>query len=204
MDTQNSNLTPPITHQKILSATLVLFSQKGYFSTSVRDISRESGVSIGSIYHHFKDKEGVAKAMYNHLLDRIQTDLSAIYTDNTTAHDRCFAVIAFLFNITEQEPDVMEFMLYSKHRDFLPDENPICSSKPFELMRLMVKDGMTSGEVQEMDIMVASSCLFGAAIRLITSRLDGLIDNPLPEYLESVWSCSWKSVSIANSLPDKT
>ena len=203
MTSQNNKLTPPITHQKILSATLILFSQKGYFNTSVRDISRESGVSIGSIYHHFKDKEGVAKAMYNNLLDRITTDLSAIHTENSSAHDRCYLVINYLFKVTEQEPDVMEFMLYSKHRDFLPDENPICSSKPFELMRLMVKDGMTSGEVQEMDIMVASSCLFGAALRLITSRLDGLIDNPLPEYLESVWSCSWKSVSTAYALSDK-
>lgn len=183
------------TQQQILSATLVLFSKKGYFNTSVRDISHESGVSIGSIYHHFKDKEGVASAMYNNLLNRMLDELNEIQINNTTAQNRCKAVIAFLFELTEQEPEVMEFMLYSKHREFLPGEQPVCSSEPFELMRKMVSEGMVSGEIQVMDLMVASSCLYGSALRMITSRLDGLIEKPLPEYLDSIWLCSWKAVS---------
>jgi len=183
------------TRQQILSATLSLFSNKGYFNTSVRDIARESGVSIGSIYHHFKDKEGIASAMYNNLLDRMITELVLIKSSNNTAHDRCREVISFLFKMTEEEPEVMEFMLSSKHRDFLPNEKPVCSSAPFELMRELVKDGMVSGEIQLMDLMVASSCLYGASLRMITSRLDGLIEQPLPEYLDAIWSSSWKAVA---------
>ena len=183
------------TRQQILSVTLSLFSNKGYFNTSVRDIARESGVSIGSIYHHFKDKEGIASAMYNNLLDRMITELALIKSSNNTAHDRCREVISFLFKMTEEEPEVMEFMLSSKHRDFLPNEKPVCSSAPFELMRELVKDGMVSGEIQLMDLMVASSCLYGASLRMITSRLDGLIEQPLPEYLDAIWSSSWKAVA---------
>lgn len=195
MNSANSTQSQHKTQQQILSATLKLFSEKGYFNTSVRDIARESGVSIGSIYHHFKDKEGVASAVYHSLLEQMITALTEIQTNNDTAHHRCRAVIAYLFDITEQEPAVMEFMLYSKHREFLPNENPVCSSQPFEMMREMVKQGMVSGEIQVMDPMVASSCLFGASIRMITSRLDGLIKKPLPSYLDSIWSCSWKAVA---------
>jgi len=187
--------TPLKTQQKILSTTLALFSEKGYFNTSVRDISRASGVSIGSIYHHFKDKEGVASAMYNSLLERMLTELELIQRNNDSTYHRCRGVIAFLFELTETEPEVMEFMLYSRHREFLPHEQPVCSSKPFEMMRNMVKQGMESGDVRTMDIMVASSCLFGAAIRMITSRLDGLVDQPLPSYLDEIWACSWKAVA---------
>lgn len=183
------------TRQLILSATLSLFSNKGYFNTSIRDIARESGVSIGSIYHHFKDKEGIASAMYKNLLNRMITELVQIKAHNNTAHDRCRGVIAFLFEMTEQEPEAMEFMLSSKHRDFLPNEKPVCSSTPFEMMRELVKDGMVSGEIQVMDLMVASSCLYGASIRMITSRLDGLIEKPLQEYLDAIWTSSWKSVA---------
>jgi len=184
------------TRQQILSATLSLFSKKGYFNTSVRDIAHESGVSIGSIYHHFKDKEGIASAMYNNLLDRMITDLVQIKSSNNTAHDSCREVIAFLFKMTEEEPEVMEFMLSSKHRDFLPNEKPVCSSAPFNFMRELVKDGMVSGEIQLMDLMVASSCLYGASLRMINSRLDGLIEKPLPDYLDAIWSSSWKAVAV--------
>lgn len=195
MASKNLKQTQNNTREQILSATLGLFSQKGYFNTSVRDIARESGVSIGSLYHHFKDKEGIASAMYNKLLDRMIKELSQIKASNNTAHDRCHGVIVFLFEMTEQEPEVMEFMLSSKHRDFLPDEKPVCSSAPFEMMREIVKDGMVSDEIQLMDLMVASSCLYGPSIRMITSRLDGLIDKPLQEYLDAIWSASWKAVA---------
>ena len=180
----------------VMAATLSLFSTKGYFSTSVRDISRESGVSIGSIYHHFKHKEGVAHALYAHLVGRMLFEFEEFNRGYTSAHDRCRAVMERLFELTESEPEVMAFMLYSKHREYLPNANPVCSSEPFVMMRDMVQEGMAAGEIKEIDLMVASSCLFGGAIRMITSRLDGLIEKPLMEYLDSMWECSWKSVAI--------
>lgn len=42
---------------QILEAALDLFSRQGYRGTSIRDISTAAGVSTGSVYHHFKDKE---------------------------------------------------------------------------------------------------------------------------------------------------
>jgi len=195
MTKANVRKSPEQTQQQVLSATLQLFTQKGYFNTSVRDIARESQVSIGSIYHHFKDKEGVASAMYNGLLERMTETLEDVQRGNSSAHDRCRAVIEILFKVTEDEPQVMEFMMYSKHREFLPDEKPICSAQPFVLMREMVAQGIESGEIQDLDLMVASSCLYGGAIRMITSRLDGIIEKSLLEYVDSVWSCSWRSIA---------
>lgn len=187
--------TPGDTQAQILSATLSLFTAQGYFNTSVHDIARKSEVSIGSIYHHFKDKEAVAKALYNSMIDRMSSELAIIKKNHDSAHDQCRAVIELLFNITEQEPEIMEFMLYSKHREFLPNERPVCSSKPFDLMREFVKEGMTKGEIQEMDLMVASTCLFGGAIRMITSSMDGLLKRSLLSYLDEIWICSWRAVA---------
>jgi hypothetical protein len=86
-------------------------------------------------------------------------------------------------------------MLYVRHREFLPDERPVCSSEPFEIMRSMVERGMERGEVERRDVLVASTCLFGGAIRMITSYLDGVMEKPLSHYLEEVWACSWKAVT---------
>jgi len=187
--------SPGDTQEQILSATLSLFTEQGYFNTSVHDIARESAVSIGSIYHHFKDKEGVARALYNDTLERMTSELANIKNNHNSAHDRCHAVIELLFTITEHEPDIMEFMLYSKHREFLPNERPVCSSRPFEIMREFVQDGMNSGEIQNMDLMVASTCLFGGAIRMITSSMDGLLKRSLSSYLDEMWICSWRAVA---------
>jgi AcrR family transcriptional regulator len=47
----------------ILEAALELFSHRGYGATSMRDIAGKAGVSTGSVYHHFKDKESIFQAL---------------------------------------------------------------------------------------------------------------------------------------------
>jgi AcrR family transcriptional regulator len=41
----------------ILDAARELFSHQGFRATSIRDIASKAGVSTGSVYHHFNDKE---------------------------------------------------------------------------------------------------------------------------------------------------
>jgi hypothetical protein len=86
-------------------------------------------------------------------------------------------------------------MLYAKHKEFLPGEPPICSSKPFALMRDIVRMGMETGEIRRMDLMVASTSLFGGPIRMIMARLDGVLPAQLSRYLDEVWECAWRSVA---------
>jgi AcrR family transcriptional regulator len=185
----------PNAREKVLVAALQLFTEKGYFSTSMRDITRESAVSTGSVYHYFRDKEGVAAALYQTMVERLCGEFKRIISDHETAHDQCHAVVALLFELAEKEPQRMSFMLYTKHREFLPLERPVCSSEPFNMMRSMVERGMQRGEIVTGDTMVISSCLFGGAIRLITSHLDGILQHAPASYLDQVWACSWKAVS---------
>ena len=189
------NVQPGQIEERIIAAALQLFTRRGYFNTSVPDMAQAAQVSVGSIYHYFKNKEDVARALCENLTDGLQEELDRIIQKHDTVHDRCRATIAVLFELTESNRDAMEFMLYAKHREFLPVARPICSSKPFETMRGFVQDGMERGEIRRMDIMVASSCLFGGAIRLITARLDGVLAEPLPDMLDATWECAWRGVA---------
>ncbi|MEW6593654.1 MAG: TetR/AcrR family transcriptional regulator [Thermodesulfobacteriota bacterium] len=179
--------------QLILETALALFTRRGFFNTSVHDIQRAAGVSIGSIYHHFKNKEGLAKALYDDQVERMAVAMEAIMAEHRTAHDRCRAVIAHLFDLTETAPETMQYILYAKHREFLPGEKPVCSSRPFELMKTMVMEGMAGGEIRETEPYVVATAIFGGAIRLIYLRLDGVLPKPLPHYLDAAWECAWRS-----------
>ncbi|MDD4881541.1 MAG: TetR/AcrR family transcriptional regulator [Gallionellaceae bacterium] len=191
----------PDTRFLVLDTALTLFTERGFFSTSVHDISREAGVSIGSIYHHFGDKEGVASALYEQLGARMEGLISEIRRRHTTAHDQAMELVSRLFQLTESEPRAMEFMLYAKHREFLPRQGPVCSSRPFVLMREIVSMGMERGEIRPMDTLIASASLFGGPLRMITGRLDCLVDKPLPECLDAVWACAWRAVAMAAPAP---
>ncbi|MFK5891920.1 MAG: TetR/AcrR family transcriptional regulator [Pseudomonadota bacterium] len=182
-------------HERVINASLLLFTRQGYFNTSVPDIVKASGCSTGSIYHHFKDKEGIARALYESLVMRMNLALDEIEAQFPTSKQRCRAVIELLFRITEAEPEVMEFILYAKHKEFLPGNSPICSSRPFQKMREFVSAGIESGELAPVDDLIAAASLYGGALRLIFLRLDGVIENSLMEKLDDVWKCAWRSVA---------
>jgi TetR/AcrR family transcriptional regulator, repressor of fatR-cypB operon len=183
------------TRTLVLSAALRLFTGKGYFNTSVHDIGRTAGVSIGSIYHHFGDKEGLARTLYAALTARMQHLIDDVVRMEVSSHDQARELVTRLFAWAEAEPQEMAFLLYARHREFLPDEPPVCASRPFAMMREMVSRGIARGEIRQMDVMVASASLFGGPIRMITTRLDGLLPHPLPGYLDEAWDCAWRAVA---------
>ncbi|MCL2857415.1 MAG: TetR/AcrR family transcriptional regulator [Oscillospiraceae bacterium] len=51
------------TIELILSASIKLFNEKGFDKTSMQEIVDESGVSKGSIFHHFNSKEEILTAV---------------------------------------------------------------------------------------------------------------------------------------------
>ena len=54
----------PSTKERIINTAIMLFSDRGYDSVSMRDIAAEVGIKAGSIYNHFPSKVGILKSLY--------------------------------------------------------------------------------------------------------------------------------------------
>lgn len=180
--------------EMVLETALRLFSERGYFNTSVHDIRRAAGVSTGAIYHHFAGKEALAKALYDALLSRMETAVDTACAGQQGCLAQGRAIIARLFELTVEQPRTMQFVLLAQHREFLPQEPPICSSQPFQRMRKVVEDGMSTGEVRSMEPWVAATALFGGALRMMNLQLDQALDRPLISYLDEVVDCAWRAI----------
>jgi len=63
----------------ILGTAKMLFSQKGFFGTSISDIVRESGLPVGTIYTYFESKEAIVRSIveegWTDLYGRLQAAL---------------------------------------------------------------------------------------------------------------------------------
>lgn len=59
------------TKQTIVAESAVLFNQKGYAGTSMDDIMRATGLSKGGLYSHFKSKEEIALAAFEHAVQKV-------------------------------------------------------------------------------------------------------------------------------------
>jgi AcrR family transcriptional regulator len=65
----------PQTKEKILDAAEALFVQKGYYGTSLRDISRAAGAQLALSYYHFGSKEDLFRAVIDRRADENVADL---------------------------------------------------------------------------------------------------------------------------------
>jgi AcrR family transcriptional regulator len=61
--------------EELLSIAARLFAQKGFRSTTVRDIADAAGILSGSLYHHFDSKE----SMVDEILSSFQEELFGQY-----------------------------------------------------------------------------------------------------------------------------
>jgi AcrR family transcriptional regulator len=53
-----------ITRAQILGTALGLFREKGFDTTTMRDIASACGMAVGTAYHHFESKEAIVAAYY--------------------------------------------------------------------------------------------------------------------------------------------
>jgi AcrR family transcriptional regulator len=63
------------TRRKILDASRSLFASRGWAATSVDEVVRTAGVTKGALYHHFRDKTDLLRAVYE---EQEQTSVSRL------------------------------------------------------------------------------------------------------------------------------
>ena len=182
--------------ETILLEALKLFTERGYFNTSVSDIQAAANLSVGTLYNYFKNKEAIAITLFSNIENCLYENLCEMEKRYTSVHDCCRAIIRHLFETTERNSDSMQYLFYTKHRELISEDKSVFSSLPFLKMKELVMRGQKGGEIREMDPNVAMVSLFGGPIRMIYLRIDGVIENALPGYLEECWDCAWRSVKV--------
>lgn len=185
----------PATQLKVLNSALCLFVDKGFFNTSIPDLVKDSGVSTGSIYHAFKDKQTIAETLMAVLLQQIDSEQQAILSQHQDSWSRFYAFCEWMMQTAVEHPHVMQFLLNARHKEFMPELPPVCSSKPFMTLRDVIAQGMEEGVVRDMDIMVAAASSFGGIMRLIQLNLDHMLERPLMSYLDEVTETCWRSIA---------
>ncbi|MBV9229621.1 MAG: TetR/AcrR family transcriptional regulator [Chloroflexi bacterium] len=104
--------------QAILEAALACFASKGFTETTMEDIRKLSGASTGSIYHHFENKEMLARALYLEGRSSLHAALSASLCANSLREGIEGLVYAYL-DWFEQHADLGQYLLQAGESEYL-------------------------------------------------------------------------------------
>ncbi len=98
----------------ILEAALDCFIGQGVEATTIEDIVRASGSSIGSLYHHFGNKEGVAAGLFIDGITRLNAGLLRKLKRCKTAQDSVRTVVTQYSDWVTSHRDIARYLLNSR------------------------------------------------------------------------------------------
>ena len=70
------------------------------------------------------------------------------------------------------------------------------------LLRDEIAAGIASGEVRQMDVMVAASVAFGSVLRMMQLHLDGVLPCPLMDYFDDLIEAGWRAIAAPSCKQD--
>ena len=184
-----------VTRDDILLASLKLFSEKGYFNTSLTDIKDAVGIKTTSgIYQHFKNKQTIAEALYDNILDSLSISIDDIRRRNRKASEQLREFVDLLFRLTDQAPEIMQFLLVVNIKEVLPEATTLIETAPFNKIRRVIQNGIKDEEIREIDPLLAYNYFFGIIRHTLCLILSGDLTEGAESYHSQAWVAAWGNI----------
>ncbi|EON20993.1 transcriptional regulator [Cupriavidus sp. GA3-3] len=92
------------TRQFIVEKTAPIFNVKGYAGTSLADMTEATGLTKGSVYGNFANKEEVALAAFDHNWKQAQAAVRAVMATRETSKEQLLALTGVYESLPEEFP----------------------------------------------------------------------------------------------------
>jgi len=193
---QVSPETPTETADDILLAALKLFAEKGYFNTSLSDIAQAAGIkSISAIYQHFDNKQAIASRLYESIFDNLNVSVDDIRRRSQKSSEQLHGIVDLFFKLTDDAPYIMQFLLILKTSEFLPGQKPVLETPAFAKIVKIIQSGIRTGEIRNIDPMLATAHFFGIINNTLRMVLTGELDKKADAYQPQTWLDAWNLIA---------
>jgi AcrR family transcriptional regulator len=181
--------------EAILEAALSAFLEHGVANAPIEAVCAGSRASVGSVYHHFGDKAGLAAAVYSEALAAYQaTFLQALRGCPEDAEHSVKAVVrAHVRWCLQDEPRRARYLLF--HGDAARGEDLGDLNAAFfaEVLRWW-RPHVHYGAVRDLDLDLAYALWLGPAQEYCRLRLAGRTAVPPRRAVPELASAAWQSL----------
>jgi AcrR family transcriptional regulator len=161
--------------ERIVSAALRVFGERGFHGATIADVVRESGLSVGAIYTYFKGKDDLFLATCDLASGRGLGELAARLAAGGTIAEKLAIAVGFYFDTAEESaagPGNAEFLVQAwAQADAEPAAREMLRRRREQLVMagtFLLEEGMARGDLPRwMDA--------PAVARAYIALLDGLL-----------------------------
>lgn len=187
--------------RQILNRALTCFNEHGIQATTIETIRDRADSSIGSIYHHFGNKDGLIAALYFAALDDQLALTQPRLLNAKNAKEAIEAVVQTYLEWVTQQPELARFL--SKARTSVV-EGPLSSNliqrnkeRYGGLLELLDK-GVKDGSIRALPRETYASLLIGQSENYCRAWLSGRVKTKPTDFVVVFSEAAWRAVGLVN------
>lgn len=187
-----------VTADLLLDAVLRVYAEKGEQGLTVGAITKASGVSLGSLYHHFGSLDGLVIAAEQRWLGKLLDALLTALLAAPTSRDGIEAVVRAYFAFIREHPDAAR-LIGSPYGDRQATRNGQeqrdTQKARVSALGLWIQPRVESGELAPLSQPLIETLVLGPIVAMSRRWLAGIIDIDLDEAAGILAERIWLSVS---------
>lgn len=149
----------PVLRERILRSASLLFFERGYGATSIRDIAEAAGISSSTMYHHFTNKQDVLHAVVSSFMsDFVDATVPTLRDTTLTPTERIRRIIRLHIEISdERRPELLvgnpiRYALGPEQKE----QGIRLQSVYHDAVRDTIAEGCRSGEFRVRDVSITT------------------------------------------------
>jgi TetR/AcrR family transcriptional regulator len=159
-NTAKSEAVQPDARERLLAAALEQFTQRGYASTTVRELCEAAGVTKPVLYYYFKSKEGLYLELMDSSYALFESTLAELVARPGKPLERLIHFCQGIFDISSEQKQVVRliFSIFygppqggAPHYDF-----ERYYARILEVIAQILQEGVAGGEIRDIDIVEMS------------------------------------------------
>lgn len=194
----SKHATSPERVSNIIQAALMCFTELGYNDTSMTDICTKANASIGSIYHHFKNKEHLAAAVYLKGIEVYQLGILQILNKEKDAFKGISAIIKYHFKWIIDNSEWSQFLFqkrYSFNSNEIEKNLSILNEKFGQGISEWFKNHCEAGTIRPLALDLLIVILFGPVLEYTKLYLSKKNITPHNKAIDDLILSAWNSMT---------
>jgi AcrR family transcriptional regulator len=178
---------------QILNAAMACFARQGYHATSMDDVVRESGLSVGAIYSYFASKEDLFLALSDDRANHTLAYLSDLFRRPGPLAEKSQAAVDYFFALLSDELLSLarvnvEFMSEATKSERIQQRQARRCESVRQFMRWLLTELQRTGEIRaDVDVEAAAELMMALNEGILVLSVAGMrgvsLERLKPAYL---------------------
>jgi len=186
--------------RSVLTHALQCFNETGLEASTIDDLRQRSGQSVGTIYHHFRNKEGVVAALFFvGLDDQSRVIAQAMEEAGGSTQRMVAALIQAYMSWAQSVSEMARFVLLARESVAKGPSAELLTQRlhaRYQPLDDCLARAMSRGEIQQLPEELIPALILGPAESYCRGWLAGRRASPPGECAQVLADAAWRSLML--------